>query len=118
MDGLTMDYQLTLDRIIKRASHVFPDKEVVSILPSGKKHRTTYRGLYRRTLRLMNVLRRLGVQRGDLVGTFLWNDHRHLELYFAIPSLGAVTHTLNVRLFPEQLTYIVNHAEDRDHHSR
>jgi fatty-acyl-CoA synthase len=112
MDGLTMDYQLTLDRIIKRASHVFPDKEVVSILPSGKKHRTTYRGLYRRTLRLMNVLRRLGVQRGDLVGTFLWNDHRHLELYFAIPSLGAVTHTLNVRLFPEQLTYIVNHAQD------
>ncbi|NIP72519.1 MAG: long-chain fatty acid--CoA ligase, partial [Gammaproteobacteria bacterium] len=77
------------------------------------KHRYTYHDLYRRSTRLMNVLRGLGVERGDRVGTFMWNDYRHLELYFAIPALGAVTHTLNVRLFAEQLVYIINHAEDK-----
>ena len=112
MDGLIMDYQLTIDKMIKRANRVFPDKEIVSVLPSGAKHRYTYSDLYRRTVRLMNVLRGLGVGRGHRVATFMWNDYRHLELYFAIPSLGAVTHTLNIRLFSEQLSYIVNHAED------
>ena len=112
MDGLIMDYQLTIDKMIKRANRVFPDKEIVSVLPSGAKHRCTYSDLYRRTVRLMNVLRGLGVERGHRVATFMWNHYRHLELYFAIPSLGAVTHTLNIRLFSEQLSYIVNHAED------
>jgi len=112
MDGLIMDYQLTIDKMIKRANRVFPDKEIVSVLPSGAKHRYTYSDLYRRTVRLMNVLRGLGVGRGHRVATFMWNDYRHLELYFAIPSLGAVTHTLNIRLFADQLSYIVNHAED------
>ncbi|HKI98644.1 MAG TPA: long-chain fatty acid--CoA ligase [bacterium] len=112
MNGLMQEYPLTLDKIVKRANRVFPDREVVSVLPSGKRHRYTYADLYRRTVRLMNVLRKLGVKPGDRVATFMWNDHRHLELYYAIPSLGAVTHTLNVRLFAEQLTYIVNHAED------
>lgn len=112
MDGLIMDYQLTIDKMIKRANRVFPDKEIVSVLPSGAKHRYTYSDLYRRTVRLMNVLRGLGVGRGHRVATFMWNHYRHLELYFAIPSLGAVTHTLNIRLFSEQLSYIVNHAED------
>ena len=112
MDGLIMDYQLTIDKMIKRANRVFPDKEIVSVLPSGAKHRYTYSDLYRRTVRFMNVLRGLGVGRGHRVATFMWNHYRHLELYFAIPSLGAVTHTLNIRLFSEQLSYIVNHAED------
>ena len=112
MRGLMMDYPLTVGKIIQRANRVFADKEVVSILPSGRKHRYTNADLYRRTVRLMNVLRRLGVKPGERVGTFMWNHHRHLELYFAIPSMGAVTHTLNIRLFPDQLAYIVNHAAD------
>jgi fatty-acyl-CoA synthase len=112
MEGLIQPYPLTLDKILKRARQVFPDKEVVSVLPSGKRHRYTYADLYRRTVRLMNALRKLGVKQGDRVATFMWNDYRHLELYYAIPSLGAITHTLNVRLFADQLTYIVNHAED------
>ncbi|HEX9841439.1 MAG TPA: AMP-binding protein, partial [bacterium] len=112
MEGLTQHYPLTLDKILRRANRVFPDKEVVSVLPSGKRHRYTYADLYRRTVRLMNALRKLGVKPGDRVATFLWNDHRHLELYYAIPCVGAVTHTLNIRLFADQLTYIVNHAED------
>ena len=112
MEGLIQHYPLTLDKIVRRSNRVFADKEVVSVLPSGKRHRYTYADLYQRTVRLMNVLRGLGVKPGDRVTTFLWNDYRHLELYYAIPALGAVTHTLNVRLFPEQLTYIINHAED------
>ena len=112
MEGLIQQYPLTLDKILRRANRVFPDKEVVSVLPSGKRHRYTYADMYRRTVKLMNALRKLGVKPGDRVATFLWNDHRHLELYYAIPCLGAVTHTLNVRLFADQLTYIINHAED------
>jgi acyl-CoA synthetase (AMP-forming)/AMP-acid ligase II len=112
MDGLIQEYPLTLDKILRRARRVFPDKEVVSVLPSGARHRYTYADWYRRVTRLMNALRKLGVKPGDRVATFLWNDHRHLELYYAIPCLGAVTHTLNVRLFADQLSYIVNHAQD------
>jgi len=112
MEGLIQSYPLTLDKILRRARQVFPDREVVSVLPSGHRHRYTYADLYRRTVRLMNALRTLGVKPGDRVATFMWNDYRHLELYYAIPSLGAVTHTLNGRLFAEQLVYIINHAQD------
>ncbi len=112
MEGLIMDYPLTLDKILARARRVFPEKEVVSVLPTGKVHRYGYADLHTRSIRLMNVLRTLGVGKGDRIGTFLWNHHQHLELYFAIPSLGAVTHTLNIRLSEEQLAYIINHAGD------
>ena len=112
MEGLIQQYPLTLDKILRRCNRIFPEREVVSVLPSGRRHRYTYADFYRRTVRLMNALRKLGVRPGDRVGTFLWNDHRHLELYYAIPCLGAVTHTLNVRLSPEQLAYIINHASD------
>ena len=112
MRGQMMDSPLTIDRIVKRADRIFGKQEVVSVLPSGARHRCTYGDLYRRTVRLMNVLRTLGIKPGTRVATFMWNHFRHLELYFAIPSLGAVTHTLNIRLFADHLTYIVNHAED------
>ncbi|MCZ6473860.1 MAG: long-chain fatty acid--CoA ligase [SAR324 cluster bacterium] len=111
MDGMIMDHQLTIPMILKRARTIFSDKEVVSQLP-GRKHTYTYRELYGRVVRLMNVLRSLGVKPGDRVATFAWNHYRHLELYYAIPCLGAVLHTLNLRLFSEQLAYIVNHARD------
>ena len=111
MKGMMMDYQLTVPKILQRSARLFPDKEIVSV-SDGVKHTGTYGELYARVMRLMNVLRGMGVKRGDRVATFAWNNQRHLELYFAIPCMGAVLHTLNIRLFPEQLAYIVNHAED------
>ena len=113
MDGMMMDYQLTVSKILGRAQQVFPGKEVVSVMPSGKKHRYTYGDLHGRVLRLMGVLKQLGVNPGDRIGTFAWNHFRHLELYYAMPCMGAVLHTLNIRLSAEQLEYIVNHAEDQ-----
>ena len=111
MDGLMMDYPLVLPQILERARRMFPDKEVVSQIGETR-HRTTYRELHGRVLRLMNVLRDLGVKPGDRVATFAWNHYRHLELYFAIPAVGAVMHTVNIRLSEQQLEYIINHAED------
>jgi fatty-acyl-CoA synthase len=106
-----MDYQLTLPRILQRARKVFPHKEIVSAL-DGRVHRCTYGELYQRVVRAMNMLRDLGVKRGDRVATFAWNHYRHMEIYYAVPALGAVLHTLNLRLSADQLKYIVNHAED------
>jgi len=113
MRGLMMDYGLTLDRILIRAEKMFPEQEIVSRLANGSIHRYSYGQFFVRTLRLMNALRALGVKPGDRVATFAWNSYRHMELYFAVPALGAVLHTLNIRLFPEQLVYIVNHAKDK-----
>ncbi len=113
MQGLMMDYPLTMDRILEHANRVYPRKRISSKLPDGSMHRYTYADLYRRVKRLANVLSVLGVDPGDRVGTFAWNNYQHLELYYAIPCTGAVIHTLNIRLSPEQLTYIVNHAEDK-----
>src|SRR5207244_5114958 len=75
--------------------------------------RYTYRDLGERVQRLANAFEGLGLKPGDRVATYAWNHHQHLELYFAVPMLGSVLHTLNIRLFEDQLTYIVNHAEDR-----
>jgi fatty-acyl-CoA synthase len=111
MRGLMMDYPLTITLLLERANRLFPKKEVVTRMPSGV-HRYTYADLYRRTCRLGNALAALGIRRGDRVGSFAWNTYRHLELYLGVPSSGAVLHTLNIRLFPEQIAFIVNHAED------
>jgi fatty-acyl-CoA synthase len=110
--GQMMDYPLTLPSILQRARTVFPEKEIVSRLEDESLHRTTYAALYPRVLRLMDALRSLGVRPGDRVATFAWNGYRHLELYFAVPCMGAVLHTVNVRLTPRQLDYIVGHAGD------
>ena len=112
IQGLMQDYPLTLHHIFWRIERLFGDKEVVTKRETGV-HRYTYADLVRRVYRLANALQRLGVRPGDRVGTLAWNNQRHFELYFAIPCMGAVLHTLNIRLFEEQLTYIVNHAEDR-----
>jgi fatty-acyl-CoA synthase len=113
MKGLMMDYPLTIDRILEHANRLYPDKSIHTKLPDGSMHRYTYSHLYKRVKRLGNVLERLGVGRGDRVGTFSWNNYQHLELYFGIPSAGAVCHTINIRLFPDQLAFVINHAEDR-----
>ena len=111
MDGLMMDVPLSLSHIFNRAEYLFPDKEVVTATPTGRE-RTSYGQWAERTRRLGGALDNLGITSDGRVATFSWNTARHLELYFAPPCTGRVAHTLNLRLFPDQLTYIVNHAED------
>ena len=111
MLGLMMDWQLTLQTMLERARTLHGKREIVSRTPVGI-HRYTYADYVRRVDRLASALRRLGVQSGDRVATFAWNSYRHFEIYFAAPCMGAVIHTLNVRLFPDQLVFIANHAED------
>ena len=113
MTGLMMDYPLTLTHILERSAKIYPSREIASRLDDGSMHRYTYRDFHQRVHRLAHVLAGLGLQAGDRVGTLCWNSSRHLELYFAIPCAGCVLHTLNLRLAPDQLAYIVNHAEDR-----
>ena len=112
LEGLMQDdFPLTLHHPLHRMRSVHPGAEVVTLTDAGVV-RATYGEVAERVDRLARVLGRLGVYQGDRVGTFAWNNQRHLELYFAVPCVGAVLHTLNIRLFAEQLTYIVNHAED------
>ncbi|MCZ2835863.1 long-chain fatty acid--CoA ligase [Modestobacter sp. VKM Ac-2985] len=111
MRGLMQDVPLTIDTIFRHAEQHHGDVPIVTNNPSGKV-RTTYAEWAQRTRRLGGVLDTLGISADGRVGTFAWNSARHLELYFAAPCTGRVLHTLNVRLFPEQLTYIANHAED------
>ena len=106
-----MPYPLTLATILQRNRLLFGKKEVVSRDFSGI-HRYTYADYNVRVAKLANALKRLGVRPGERVATFGWNSHRHLEAYFAVPCMGAVLHTLNIRLFEDQFTFIVNHAED------
>ncbi|MFC4559848.1 long-chain fatty acid--CoA ligase [Virgibacillus kekensis] len=107
-----MNTPLTVNSMIERAESYFPKKEVVSRTSSGI-HRLSYKQIGARTRSLASALEKLGVKKGDKVGTLAWNDHRHLEAYFAVPSMGAVLHTINIRLSAEHLSYIINHAEDK-----
>jgi fatty-acyl-CoA synthase len=111
VQGLMQEYPLTLPTIFRRAVQLFPDKRIVTASPRGLDE-TTYGAWGERTLRLGGALDDLGVSDDGRVGTFGWNTARHLELYFAAPCTGRVLHTLNIRLFADQLTYVVNHAED------
>src|SRR5436309_2658417 len=113
MQGLMMNYPLTLTPLFERAGKLFATKEIASKMVDGSMHRYTYADMYSRAHRLAHALHRLGIQRGDRVGTLCWNSYRHLELYWAVPCAGAVLHTLNLRLASDQLAYIINHAEDR-----
>jgi len=110
--GRMMDYPLTLTHLLERARRYFPRTEIVSRYPDGWLHRQTWADTYARAGRLAHALRRLGVGPGDRVATLAWNHHRHLEAYFGIPMMGAVLHTLNLRLHANELTYIARHAED------
>jgi fatty-acyl-CoA synthase len=110
--GLMMDRPLLVSSVIDYAAEVFPDVEVVSQTVEGGIHRYGYRVARERIGRLANALKGLGVRPGDRVATLAWNGYRHFELYYAIAGIGAVCHTINPRLFPEQIAYIANHAED------
>jgi fatty-acyl-CoA synthase len=112
LEGLMQDdFPLTLHHPLHRMRSVHPAAEVVTLTGAGLT-RASYGEVAERVDRLARVLETLGVKQGERVGTFAWNNQRHLELYMAVPCVGAVLHTLNVRLFAEQLAYIVGHAED------
>jgi len=107
------DFPLTLNHVRRRLGSCNQGAEVITLLDDGSVQRTGHAEISARIDRLARALAGLGVQPGDRVATFAWNNQRHFELYFAVPCMGAVLHTLNIRLFEEQLTYIVNHAEDK-----
>jgi fatty-acyl-CoA synthase len=105
-------YPLTVQTLFEQGARIFADSEVVTSTGVGTR-RIRYAAFADRARQLSAALHRLGVQPGDRVGTFCWNTQEHLEAYFAVPCMGAVLHTLNIRLFPEQIVYVINHAEDR-----
>ncbi len=109
---MMMNTPLLLTHMLKRAKFLFPKNEIVSRRTDGI-FRYTYAEFYERTKKLASALTGLGAKKGDKIATLAWNDHRHLEAYFGIPSMGAVLHTVNFRLSAEHLTYIINHAEDK-----
>ncbi len=106
------DFPLTVHHIRRALRRTSPDATVTTLHEPGVVRSTSFAEISDRVDRLARVLQRLGIEQGDRVATFAWNNQRHVELYFAVPCVGAVLHTLNIRLFAEQLTYIVNHAED------
>jgi fatty-acyl-CoA synthase len=112
MQGLMQQVPLTLHMVRERAAMLYPSKTVTTKTASGF-HRETYGELAERVGQLASALKQLGVKPGDRVATAAWNSHRHLELYLAVPCMGAVLHTLNIRLHPDQIAYIANHAEDQ-----
>ncbi len=107
-----MNISLTVPSMLEHAEKYFSKKEVISRTASGIT-RFTYADIAKRTRRLASALTKLGVKRGERVGTFAWNHHRHLEAYFGIPGMGGVLHTINIRLSGEHISYIINHADDR-----
>src|SRR5881296_3923214 len=113
MNGLMMDFPLTLSAIFRRAEQMFRRREIVWRAPDKSIQRYTYAEWATRTRRLARALIDLGIRPGDRVATLGWNHANHLEAYFAVPLAGGVLHTLNLRLHPEELAYIVNHAGDR-----
>src|SRR5215813_3724702 len=113
MQGQMMDYPLTLPNFLERVGRLFSKVEVVSRLPDKSLHRYTYGHFYRRARALAEALQKAGLKRGERVGTLMWNHYAHLEAYFGIPCAGGVLHTLNLRLSPADLAFIINHAGDR-----
>ncbi|MBJ90707.1 MAG: long-chain fatty acid--CoA ligase [Woeseia sp.] len=113
MLGLMMESNLLISSILKHADSTFGEREIVSVTVDNPLHRYSYADCFRRTRQLANSLDKLGLKQGDRVATLAWNDYRHLEAYYAISGAGYVCHTVNPRLFPEQIVYIINHAEDK-----
>ena len=111
--GRMMNFPLTLTHFLERSKTFFGENEIVSRLPDRSLHRYTYAGLHRRASKLCGALKRLGVGPGDRVATLCWNHYRHFEAYLGVPAMGAVIHTLNLRLHPTDLAYIASHAEDK-----
>ncbi len=113
MLGLMQNKQLLVSSIIDFADKNYGDVEIISMIHKTEKHVYNYSSATNRIKKLISALKNIGLKKGDRVATLAWNDHRHFELYYAISSMGAVLHTINPRLFEEQIIYIANHAEDK-----
>jgi acyl-CoA synthetase (AMP-forming)/AMP-acid ligase II len=113
MFGQMMDRPLLISAILRHAEAQHPNREIVSVTADHPRHRCNYAQAFARVRKLANALKRLGVHRGDRIATLAWNDFRHFETYYALSCSGFVCHTINPRLFEDQIVYIVNHAEDR-----
>jgi fatty-acyl-CoA synthase len=107
-----MQTPLLLSSFVKRAEQFFPDKLIISRTGEDKIHRIPYSEFAKRTRKLADALTKLGMKHGTKVGSFGWNHHRHLEAYFGVPCTGAILHMINIRLSPEHIAYVINHAED------
>ena len=113
MQGLMMNVPLTITSIVKHAERVHGSKEIVSVTRDNPRHRYTYKDSFARSRQLANALAGWNLQLGDRIATLAWNDYRHFETYYASACSGYVCHTINPRLFPEQIVYIINHADDQ-----
>ena len=113
MHGLMMNTPLLISSIAEHAAKFHGDREIVSVTADNPRHRCTIGDAVARSRQLAHALDKLGLQQGDRIATIAWNDYRHLELYYGVSGAGYVCHTINPRLFPEQLIFIINHAEDR-----
>ncbi|WP_417769230.1 long-chain-fatty-acid--CoA ligase [Stappia sp.] len=113
MPGLMQDWSLTCTRILDHAARNHPDREIVSRSVEGPIHRTTYARMHARALQLAKRLQADGLREGDRVATLAWNTWRHMEVWYGLLGIGAIYHTVNPRLFPDQIAWIINHAEDR-----
>ncbi len=113
MKALMQDRPLLISSLIEHANAFHPNSEIVSRTVEGPIHRCTYGDIHRRSKQVANALTALGVKIGDRIATLAWNGYRHMELYYGVSGMGAVLHTINPRLFPEQIVYIANHAEDQ-----
>lgn len=113
MKGQMMSIPLLISSIISHAARHHGSTQIVSRRVEGDIHRYTYRDCERRSRQLAHALETLRVGAGDRVGTLAWNGYRHLEIYYGVSGMGGVCHTINPRLFPEQIIYIINHADDK-----
>lgn len=113
MQGNMIQSPLTLSSLMRHANAVFPNQEIVSVTGETPLHRCTFSQAFERSAQLANALKKLGAEQGERIATLAWNDYRHFELYYATSCSGLVCHTINPRLFPEQIAYIINHAEDK-----
>ena len=113
MHGLMMDQPLLISSIARHADRLYGDQEIVSFTVDNPRHRYTYRESFSRARRLANALERRGFERSDRIGTLAWNDYRHFEIYYGVSGSGLVCHTINPRLFADQLLFIIDDAEDK-----
>lgn len=113
MQGNMMQRQMTLTDVMRHAQTNYPHQEIVSVTADNPAHRYTFKDAFSRTAKLASAIKTLGAKQGDRIASLAWNDYRHFELYYASSCSGMVCHTINPRLFPEQIGYIINHAEDK-----
>ncbi len=114
MEGLMMNYSLTTNTILEYGNSVYHHKKIITYLPDGTRHEYRFGDMYKRCKKLANALnQKLGINKGDMVGTFAWNHNPHVELYYGISGIGAVCHTINIRLSSQQTEYIINNSEDK-----